>query len=433
MIPAGRDGSVRLGGLVLRDHWFDAPVDHFGTGGSGNDGGSLRLYAREVVSAADPDRDLPWLLFLQGGPGKKATRPVGASGWVGRAVKDFRVLLLDQRGTGRSTPATAATLAARGSAAAQADYLSHFRADAIVADAELIRRALAGEDGRWHVLGQSYGGFCSLTYLSVAPEGLASVMLTGGLAPVAVAADDVYAATYRTVERKNAAFHAAFPAARPQLDAVVDHVRTHDVRLPDGSRLTVPRLQSLGHALGANSAIPELAYLLEEAFAADGMISDTFLAGAWQALSLASGPLYAVLHEACYAQNTSTRWAAQRVGETLPQFAPDADPLLLTGEMIYPWMFEHDPALVPLRETAELLAEREWGPLYDLDRLAANEVPVAAALYAEDMYVDAGLSRDTVGRVGGLRAWETNAHEHDGLRETEDVVDRLIRMNRGEL
>lgn len=432
MIPAGGDGSVRLGGLVLRDHWFDAPVDH-----ARPDGDSLRLYAREVVSAdrasSGGDRDLPWLLFLQGGPGGKATRPAGASGWVGRAVKDFRVLLLDQRGTGRSTPATAATLAARGDAAAQADYLAHFRADAIVADSELVRRSLVGADQPWHVLGQSYGGFCSLTYLSFAPEGLASVMLTGGLAPVAVGADDVYAATYRTVERKNAQFHAAFPAARAQLAAVADHVRSNKVRLPDGSRLTVPRLQALGHGLGANSAIPGLAYLLEEAFAADGVLSDTFLAGAWQELSFASGPLYAVLHEACYAHEAATRWSAARVGEGLAQFGPDADPLLLTGEMIYPWMFEHDPALVPLRETAELLAERSWGPLYDLDRLAANEVPVAAALYTEDMYVDAGLSRDTVSRVRGLRAWETNAHEHDGLRETEDVVDRLIKMNRGEL
>ncbi|TDC47851.1 alpha/beta fold hydrolase [Jiangella ureilytica] len=417
-----------MGGLVLRDHWFDAPLSHADPSGE-----SIRLYAREVVSAAEPDRDLPWLLFLQGGPGGKATRPAGASGWVGRAVKDFRVLLLDQRGTGRSTPATAATLARRGSAAAQADYLAHFRADAIVADSELIRRRLVGDDGRWHVLGQSYGGFCSLTYLSFAPEGLASVMLTGGLAPVAVGADEVYAATYRTVEQKNERFHAAFPAARAQLAAVADHVRAHDVRLPDGSRLTVPRLQALGHGLGANSAIPGLAYLLEEAFAADGVLSDTFLAGAWETLSFASGPLYAVLHEACYAHETATRWSAARVGGRLPQFGPDADPLLLTGEMIYPWMFEHDPALVPLRETAELLASREWGPLYDLDRLAANEVPVAAALYTEDMYVDAGLSRDTVTRVRGLRAWETNAHEHDGLRETEDVVDRLIRMNGGEL
>ena len=31
--------------------------------------------------------------------------------------------------------------------------------------------------------------------------------------------------------------------------------------------------------------------------------------------------------------------------------------MLFTGEMIYPWMFDTDPALRPLRETADLLAK----------------------------------------------------------------------------
>ena len=47
----------------------------------------------------------------------------------------------------------------------------------------------------------------------------------------------------------------------------------------------------------------------------------------------------------------------------------------------------------------ELLAARDdWAPLYDLDRLAANEVPVAAAVYFDDMYVDSGLQLDTAAR-----------------------------------
>ena len=52
---------------------------------------------------------------------------------------------------------------------AQAAYLTHFRADSIVRDAELIRAEL-GVD-RWSVLGQSFGGFTSMTYLSIAPGG----------------------------------------------------------------------------------------------------------------------------------------------------------------------------------------------------------------------------------------------------------------------
>lgn len=51
------------------------------------------------------------------------------------------MLLLDQRGTGRSTPANRQTLPLRGGPAEQADYLTHFRADSIVRDCEAIRPA----------------------------------------------------------------------------------------------------------------------------------------------------------------------------------------------------------------------------------------------------------------------------------------------------
>jgi hypothetical protein len=48
------------------------------------------------------------------------------------------------------------------------------RADSIVRDAELVRASLVpknNHDGRWSLLGQSFGGFCCLTYLSIAPQG----------------------------------------------------------------------------------------------------------------------------------------------------------------------------------------------------------------------------------------------------------------------
>ena len=67
-----------------------------------------------------------------------------------RALADYRVLLLDQRGTGRSTPVTHRSLLRRGDAQAQASYLRHFRADSIIRDAELIRHELTG-DQPWSV------------------------------------------------------------------------------------------------------------------------------------------------------------------------------------------------------------------------------------------------------------------------------------------
>lgn len=436
MIPAAPDGSVRVGGLVMRDHWVDVPLDHAAPGGR-----RIRVYAREVVAAdtaASGSVDgMPWLLFLQGGPGGKSPRPPGRSGWIGRAVQDYRVLLMDQRGTGLSTPATARTLAHLPEGMSTDDYLALHRADAIVADAEHLRRTLLGPDGRWTILGQSYGGFCALTYLSFAPEHLDAALVTGGLAPLTASADEVYRATSATVEAKNAAFFAAYPAARAQLSEVVEHLRERDdVTLLDGSPLTVERLLTIGMDLGTHTAQPGLTYLLEEAVVegpSGRELSDTFLAGVYDRVSFATNPLYAVVHESIYGQSSPTAWAAQRVRDSLPQFAPTAEPALLTGETIYPWMFGADPVLRPLKDTADALAEREWTPLYDLDALAANDVPAAAALYTDDMFVDADLSRQTARSVRGMRVWETNEFEHDGLRESEDVVDRLIRMVRGEV
>ena len=89
------------------------------------------------------------------------------------------MLMLDQRGTGRSAPIAALE---KMSSEEQASYLACFRADSIVDDAELIRNELGLE--RWSVLGQSFGGFCVLRYLSSAPAALAEAFLTGGLPPV---------------------------------------------------------------------------------------------------------------------------------------------------------------------------------------------------------------------------------------------------------
>ena len=55
--------------------------------------------------------------------------------------------------------------------------------------------------------------------------------------------------------------------------------------------------------LGMRSTFDALHYLLEEAFV-EGVegpeLSDTFLAAIGSGASFAGGPLYAVLHEACY-------------------------------------------------------------------------------------------------------------------------------------
>ena len=424
--------SFRHPGTVLTDHVFGVPLDH-----ARPDGELIEVYAREVVAAGKADADLPWLLFLQGGPGSGAPRPRGRDSWLDRALQDFRVLLLDQRGTGRSSPANRKTLA-RLDPRAQADYLSHFRADSIVLDAELIRRGLT--DQPWSVLGQSFGGMCTVTYLSFAPHGIREAFITGGLPGLTATADDVYRRTYRTVARKNAAHYERYPADVERVRRIASYLADHDVRLPDGAPLSVQGFQAIGAMLGQSNGSHSLHYLLEDPFAGDDELSDDFLYRIMEQLSFSSGPLYAILQEACYAQGGATRWAAQRIRAEFCEFDPGpaldgTAPLYFTGEMVYPWMIDADPVLRPLRKAVDILAERgDWPPLYDPSRLAANEVPVAAAVYYNDMYVDRELSMQTAGAIRGLQAWVTSEYEHDGLRVSGGAVfSRLMGMCRGEI
>jgi pimeloyl-ACP methyl ester carboxylesterase len=406
--------EVLTPGLVLVEHEFSVPLDHSRTGGE-----RITVFAREV---ADPDgRDRPFLLFLQGGPGFEAARPTRHPtdpGWLDRALADFRVLMLDQRGTGRSSPVGSLGALSPGE---QAERLAHFRADSIVRDAEWIRRELGAEP--WSVLGQSFGGLCVTSYLSIAPEGLREAFITGGLPPLGPDIDDVYRATYaRTLER-NRRYYERYPADRERVRSLHEHVTAHDVRLPSGDRLTAGRLRQLGGVLGMSDGAERLHYLLELPRDAPAFLHDVDAAPPY-----ARNPLYAILHEACWADGGTTNWAAERL---LPGDYADA-PELFTGEHVYPWMFEEYEALRPLRDAAQILAERTWPRLYDPERLRANTVPVAAAIYTDDMYVERAFSERTAAVIRGLRPWITSEYEHNGLRADGDrILGHLIDLARG--
>ncbi|MEV0124023.1 alpha/beta fold hydrolase [Streptomyces sp. NPDC050703] len=429
--------TYRQPGVVLTDRRFDVPLDHDDPAGE-----RIEIFAREVVPTAPGGDGLPWLVYLQGGPGFGATRFHGKESWLGRALEDFRVLLIDQRGTGSSTPANRQTLPLRGGPAEQADYLAHFRADSIVRDCEAIRPEVTG-GAPWTVLGQSFGGFCATHYLSAAPEGLSAALITGGLPTLDGHADDVYRAAYPRMARKTAAHYARYPQDVERARRIAAHLAEHEPVLNGGYRLTVEAFQSLGILLGMSDGSDRLHYLIEDAFVrtpSGTVLSDAFQENVRAALSYAGNPLFAVLHEPIYGQGARpTAWSAERMRAEFPEFDAEKtlagdEPLRFTGEAVQRWMFDVDPALRPLRETADLLAGRtDWPRLYDVERLAANEVPAAAAVYFDDMYVDTEHSLRTAEAIRGLRAWVTNEFEHDGLRVGgPKVLDRLIAMVRGE-
>lgn len=428
-------------GTRITPHRLAVPVDW-----SVPDGEHLTVFAREFIGPDAAARGethlagLPYLLFLQGGPGGKGNRPARLSGWMADLAKDFRIIMLDQRGTGLSAPLNRQTLRHRGDHDQRTAYLRNFRADSIVRDAEALREHLGVRS--WSVLGQSYGGFCTLTYLSFAPEHLDRALITGGLAPLSGPADRVYERTYPRMAARNAEYFQRFPEDRDRLDAVVAHLRRHQVRLPDRSPLTVARLQLLGLLMGGNTKIDTLHYLLEEAFTDERRteLSDTFLSAVGQHISFAANPMYAVMHESIYGQPLEitglaggTGWAAERVRERFPEFSPEADSPLLLGEMILRDHVTLDPVLASdddgsgLVGTAEALSRvDDWPALYDTEQLARNSVPAAAAVYTDDVFVSRELSLETAEQVAGLSVYETAAFHHDGISDDGPAVLREL-------
>jgi pimeloyl-ACP methyl ester carboxylesterase len=434
--------TVRTPGLVLTEHEFQIPLDHAQPSGD-----TITVFAREV---ADPDgQDRPFLVFFQGGPGMEAPRPTrhpSSPGWLDRALRDYRVLLLDQRGTGLSTPVggilgnadrnagrnpdpstngnTAEGASSKNNPqtpAEQAEYLTHFRADSIVRDAEWIRTALGVK--QWSILGQSFGGFCALTYLSLAPESLTAAFITGGIPPLGLHPDKIYEATFERMLERNRRYYQRYPGDRQRVAAIHEKLGKTKLQLPNGDLLTARRFRQLGQMLGMSDGPEHLHYLLERPIESAAFGHDVE-----SALPFARNPIYAVLHESSYADGHATNWSASRMQPA--EF--DQDQTLFTGEHIYPWMLDDYGALNNLKEAANALAKKEWPKLYDPEKLKNNQVPVAAAIYADDAYVDSVFSLQTAEQIPNLRPWLTNEYEHNGLRVAgEHVLGRLIDLARG--
>ena len=454
--------TILPGDLLVKEHILKVPLDH-----SVPDGPQLELFVRELVlaSKADDASSLPCLLYLQGGPGFPSGRPTcPPGGWQKAALADHRVLLLDQRGTGRSSPVTTQSLLLVGSPQQQADYLSHFRADSIVKDCEMVRHELAGGK-KLTLLGQSFGGFCILSYLSYAPEAIERALLTCGLAPVGQSADAVYTATYKRMEERNRRFYERYPQDVELIRSITRALHDAPVALPRGGTLTARRFLQLGLLLGSASGFESLHDLLELAraplppAAVDGTLPEHFLLAVEAAQdAFETNPIYWLLHEAIYCdgpagtsgpEGGASKWSAERVQKEMgpawdytTRLDEGGQPIMLSGEMVYSWMGDDYAWLRPLKPCAELLAAKaDWPKLYDQEALGSRRCPPVACLVSyEDIYVERAFSEATaamLGREGGrglAKLWVTNEFQHSGLRDQpETVFKRLMAMSKGEV
>ena len=157
------------------------------------------------------------------------------------------------------------------------------------------------------------------------------------------------------------------------------------MRLPSGDRLTARRFRQLGMWLGDSAGWELLHHVIELPFGSPAFLYDTEAGSRW-----GRNPIYATLHESSYADGFPTRWSAARV---LPAEVEARG--LLHGRARLPVDVGglRPPAAAPA--AAEILAEHAWPKLYDADRLRHNDVPVAATIYVNDLYVERDFAMET--------------------------------------
>ncbi|KAJ5991253.1 hypothetical protein N7499_011910 [Penicillium canescens] len=424
--------------LRVAELFFDVPVDY-----SKPAAGQLRLFARSVsrlnkpIEPKDEDKEgkLPWLVYLQGGPGFGCGPPQSYPWLDVMLSKGYQVLFLDQRGTGLSSTITAGTLARQGDAIKQAEYLKNFRADNIVRDCEAIRGVLTAEypeeERKWSIIGQSFGGFCALTYLSKFPGGLREAFVCGGIPPLVNGPDAVYAKTYEKVQQRNEAYYKKFPEDVGRVKQIMQYLSSNNVTLPSGV-LTPARFQQLGILFGFHGGLDSLHEIVVrvcndlEIF---GFLTLPTLSVIDNNGGMDKNIVYAVLHESIYCQGKASLWSADRLRSTNAKFQiNDSVPeIYFTGEMVFKDMFDSYTELEQVKEAAEILATTDdWPDLYDEAQLAKNQVPVYSTTYMEDMYVHFDHVQATVAKVPNIKQFIANNMYHDALRSKSSEIMRQL-------
>ncbi|KAK0615253.1 Alpha/Beta hydrolase protein [Bombardia bombarda] len=364
---------------------------------------AIRDRLQEVLTPAQPDDQPPKvLLYLCGGPGD-GNKPHRIPGLNKFALdRGYVVLYVDYRGTGHSVMPTTTTMDGM-SPEEKATYLSLFRQDNIVRDLEAIRLCLADVMGgannsndsldcwdhaqdrsrpghhqhdhephvnrqRYHqshspdsttnpqlkltLLGQSFGGWIALTYISFLPASISAVFLAAGLAPFTRSPKQVYSALFRRVVAINEAYYQMYPEDVGQVQLIVQHLReTGGYILPPEENNEPPHIVG-GNAGGHRLLTAQTFMTIGRLFGGSGgsrsrfehvhgmvsrMVGDltsskggrlsaptvaAFASSNMESFRLHQRPLYAVLHEAiyCHSPGMASGWAALEVARGVEGF-----------------------------------------------------------------------------------------------------------------
>lgn len=409
-------------------------------------------------------RDQPILLYLCGGPG--AENPPNRNPAMNQWLLDhgYSILYLDYRGCGESSPIYAHHLLHNLKIKDDrkvADYLTHFCQDNIVRDLEAIRQTLSkervtagGYPVKWTILGQSYGGYISLTYLSMFPECLKDVFITGGLPPCGMKLDDYFRIEYQDIVKQNQSFYRAYPDANILVRRILELIKDigpKKIKMTGRGYFNGQKLLTLGRQFGSQVGFPEV-YNLLQCIKFDleqtGELRMETTSQFESILHVDERPLYPILLEQTWCSGGKTRWAAEHVAREIEGFGylhmdddgnyrdpagtPADAPIYFTANTYCRFHYDTHEELVDLKGAAEILAEHDWECPYNYEMLSSNscQVPVYAVSFEKDMHLDVGVAARTAAKVGGLRLVVDPGWHQDIRYKPAEVLGRLFKEKR---
>lgn len=457
----------RVGDIINHRVKFDLPLSYYGKPSATTIAVVGTVTQKYDKLIHDNDNILPKtpkvICYIQGGPGFPCAQPLAKSGYTEVLLDNgYQIFYLDQRGTGLSTPLEVDSISQLlpqekdesedAYTKRQLDFILNFRADSIVEDYERIRSILLGND-KWSLLGQSFGGFCTFTYLSKYASSLKEVLITGGVPPVNHTSEDVYLATYSRTKERNIHYYNKYPQDIPKVKNILSYLASNDVTLPNGGKLTVERFQQLGLSFGGHGgtdSIHQLVFKFDYDLTLYGKPTYQSLTSVQNSYSFDTNIIYALFQEAIYCDGNNpttqkTDWTADRFrylsGNEQFVFNESSlsseEPVFFTGEMVYKSMLDDYKQLKPLKALANALhSNTSWTPLYDVDVLRSitwDKVPIVAATYYNDQYVDFTLTMKVKQEVfqnnGNLKQYITSEFFHNGVRaDAPKVIGSLLRL-----
>ena len=425
---------------------LDVPLDY-----SNKSGKSISLFHRIVYTLQKgapykkAQQQKPMFAYLCGGPG--SPNPSTAVPHINEVLlnRGAQVLFLDYRGCGESTPVNAATMAGKSADEVKAIMVLMNQVN-IARDLWSLKTHLQQKCGftQFNLICQSFGGWIATSLMSMTNVDLhgVEIHLFGAVPPVNVEIDSVYENLYDVLVSFNRKFYQVGADRNSMVKEIVAAIMKKGKTSSNSAKDYNLAVQILGQGrrLGAKDGIADLHNLMSTLYqdinsASPGKLSAASLTKLQGYPKFTDRPLYALMHEAIYAApDKATRCSAYRVGQRkgfrwiedlvrLMEALEQPEPILFSGEMIYPQQYLAYEGLTSFAKVAEELSSYDkWESLYDLESLRKTKAIVRATVYPDDMYVCPRMSLMAANLIGNCTVFvppKSKGWLHQAVRDKE--------------